>query len=249
VALQGLHVYIRELDTAIHKTAPQLARRCLDHHVRGVVILVCWEETLRNVRLLPVYVAALVDAGIEVRFWGYPRAGAEARFVAALRFADEKTGGVCVGLVPDPERPYRQGIADDHGLDATACARKLMQGIVDDAMTERHDLTVTSYGLPRGIPDFPWKEFLRWGASSPQVYNLSPADLRRAYKEYKDHGATEIIPSVQAFGEHDEAKLRPWLDTLLVADPALPGLIVWSWRQISAAEFRTFQGFAEERWP
>ncbi|MEN7974038.1 MAG: hypothetical protein ABFR47_09425 [Verrucomicrobiota bacterium] len=120
-----------------------------------------------------------------------------------------------------------------------------MRGVVD-IMTERHDLTVTSYGLPRGIGDLPWTEFLKWGESSPQIYNFAKRDIRRSFQQYKDRGATVLVPSIQGYGARDEAQLRPWLDELVEVYPDLPGIIIWSWRQLSWREFKTLQRFEED---
>lgn len=244
MSIRGLHVYIRVLSKPIHGTPTQLAHKCRDHRIKGVGLLFCWEDALRNQESLAAYSEALAQYGIEVRLWGYPKAGREHTFASAFRVSDELTNGICCGVVPDPEREYRQAVIKP--LDAALQARKLMAELMN-VMTERHDLTITSYGMPKGIPDFPWREFLKWGESSNQIYNFTLTDIRRSYRQWQQRGAGIIVPSTHAYGARDENHLKPWLDDLAAEYPDLPGIIVWSWRQISRKEFYTFQKFAEEQ--
>lgn len=90
-------------------------------------------------------------------------------------------------------------------------------------------------------PTFPWKVFGGLGWGSPQIYTLDDRRMRRGLTEWAGAGWEHVVPSVAAFGVRSGSAMRKRLE----AYRDYPGVIVWSFRQLDAAEWRVLGEFTE----
>jgi len=167
---------------------------------------------------LHLYADALQDQGIRVWVWGYPYAGREADFAAGM--ADAAAVTEADGLLLDPELPYRG---------RPEAARDLLVEVLD-VMDESLGIGVTSYGLQKFHPRFPWAEWAHVGFGSPQLYTVSDALFKRGMAEWRARWDL-VIPSIAAYGSKDESELPARLRL------AGSSCILWSWRQLSGREW------------
>jgi hypothetical protein len=251
----GIGVYIRGLQEKIHGTPKQAAKKARDHGVSFVVILACWQDMMRGTKIvrtlrsnhssfsrktrLNAYVSAFTEKGIDVWLWGYPWGGHEDSFVRAMKDATLFCNGQIKGWLLDPEIGYKWSRRTI--MTRTEQAQKLMN-LTLDAMDESLGLGITSYGVAKGHPNFPWNIFSQYGFGSPQLYNLNNIMIKRGLEQWKKHGWSHLAPSVQAFGAKDEEKLDGYLGLFNKLDrPPSEAFIFWSWRQLSNLEWHTIK--------
>lgn len=244
----GVGIFCRAFSGMVPPEAA--AAKAASHGVRHVALMAVWQELgqngIRNRASMAAFAKAFVDHGIRVRLWGYPWAGLEREFADTLRLHKSLCGRNATGVIVNPELGYRR--------DRAGPAEVLMHRVVD-VLDEGDDLWVSSYGHPEGVRDFPWAVFGCWGDASPQLYlDSDQASMARgleAWKRYWSQPGQLCIPGVPAFGDHDEDRLRAWLADLLAAYQEVygcspPGVIAWSWPQISSREWRTLEWLAGE---
>ena len=143
----------------------------------------------------------------------------------------------------DPELGYKWSQREI--MTRTSQAQKLME-LTIDAMDEGLNLGITSYGVARAHPNFPWNTFSQYGFGSPQLYNLNNVMIKRGLTQWQTHGWGHLVPSVQAFGAKDEEKLDGYLELYAKPDrPLSHGFIFWSWRQLSALEWRVIKKWSD----
>ena len=230
----GVGVYLRELSTV--GTPKAVAKRARDNGVRFVALLACWQDgaghKARNRKLLPAFAEELARVGVLPWIWGYPHAGLEERFVERMR---EAAAAPVAGWILDPEVSYKK---------KPAAAQKLVD-LTTDALTERLGLGVTSYGLAKAHPTFPWKTFGGRGWGSPQLYDVAPAQIDRGIAEWRAHGWEHVVPSVPSFGPKSGAKLHDFLSHFVDGKEDVAGFVVWSWTQTSSDEWRVLARWAD----
>jgi hypothetical protein len=202
------------------------------------------------------YADAFATAGINPWIWGYPWAGREQEFVDLM---GKSMNGNILGWILDPELGYKwKGGGTKAGQkEATAnaeaptgsqaamraAAAALVKGSLD-ALTEKHGLGVTSYGMAGYHKNLPWTEFgAGWG--SPQLYEVSPQEIDAGIASWRELGWDHIAPSVPAFGSKSGAKLHDFLSSLVDGNEAISGFVVWSWRSISPDEWRVFARWSD----
>lgn len=223
--------------------------------------------TITSVEDVRRYGDAFATVGINPWLWGYPWAGREAEFVERMEAA---TTGNVVGWILDPELGYkwkgsgtraRSGVwragghpgqkeADPNAPPPTGSqaamqkAASLLMSYSLDALTEKHGLGVTSYGMADYHRNFPWPEFQAgWG--SPQLYEVEPAQVDQGIASWRTLGWNHIVPSVPAFGSKSGANLHDFLSTFVDGSEGIAGFIVWSWPQISPDEWRVFRRWSD----
>lgn len=251
----GVGIFCRELSSM---EPPEVAaKKAAAAGIRHVALLAVWQEDgasiVRNRNRLPIYAEAFKAQNIKVRLWGYPWHGLEQEFCAALRRHIDASAGLISGVIVNPELGYRHG----RGVEAGA----LMQTVVD-VLAEGQDLWVSSFGHPEGIRDFPWHVFGMFGHQSGQFYlDGSEEAIRRGLAAWlrntQDPAAQLHIPGIPVYGEQDEAQLPRWLEWLKAAyadviKRPIPGVIAWSWPQVSTREWLLLSKLAAEldaAWP
>lgn len=175
------------------------------------------------------YSKAFRDAGIEVWVWGYPYPGRERQFVDQM-IADALTTGA-VGLILDPEKPYRKKHAQ---------ADMLMQMLRPEIERLGLALGVTSYGSIWYFKNFPWREFAQIPGTfaSPQIYdndnNFPASHSHKSFRMYQEAGFGEIVMSAPGYNKTTEQWIR-----LVNRYPAgTRGIIVWDWSNLRLRKWR-----------
>ncbi len=222
-------MYVRNITRRLHGTPAEAAAKAKDHGLSWVAIMACWQESDRhtpmNLRDLEPYAAAFREAGIDVWIWGYPWGGRESEFCDAMGKALELSGGS--GILIDPELGYK-------APDSPLRARRLVGGTLD-LLNESQGLGVTSYGLTTAHRTFPWDSFAGVGFGSPQVYTVHLKTAELALRQWKALGWDHVIASVPTFGKKSGAQIPAYAGEL---QKLCDGLIFWSWRSTSRAEWR-----------
>ncbi len=220
--------------------------------------------------LIARYAEALAARGVQPALWFYPWGGRENQLLDHIDEVLVVCDGTIVGLLPDPELGYkwRRGRARPAGAamanmrgqpeaipgrgagdmgQRIAQARALMGGLVD-LMTEAMWLMVTSYGLARFHPNFPWETFLEYGGLSGQLYGASPRETESGMEEWARLARDprlkrQYLPSIATYGPTAQGRLRA---TLSVWDGhPIQGMCAWSWPQTDAMEWRVLQEWGE----
>lgn len=228
----GVGVYVRNISRAKHTSAATLAERCHKYGLSFVALQACWQDDKTgehrdsNLGKLASYGAALRDQGIDVWVWGYPLAGSEDRFVDRMIAGAREAGAV--GLLLDPEVSYVRRPED---------ARRLVS-LTIDALDESLGLGITSFGMCNWHY-LPWQE-LQVGWGSPQVYTVDGQVLTSALEQWRE-GWHHVVPSIAAFGKHSG---RSMIDRVSLFRDC-PGVIVWSYQQISGAEWQVLSEFGD----
>ncbi len=266
----GVGIYLRALKP-MRETPKRAAKIAKDIGISFVAIYVVQQDisngkprTLSTNSLMDVqrYAEAFATVGIDPWIWGYPWAGRETEFVENMHDA---TGGNVVGWILDPELGYKwkgggtkagQKEADPNAPAPTGTqtaqrrAAKLLVSACLDAMTEKHNIGVTSYGCMSYHRPFPWEEFVvGWG--SPQLYEVEPAQVDQGIADWHKLGFGHVIPSVPAFGDKSGAKLHDFLSCFVDGTENIDGFLVWSWPQLSNDEGRVLARWADwfKRYP
>lgn len=236
-----LGVFIRQLNPSIHGTPALMAAKAKDHGVDYVAFLIAWQELRErqefNVVDLARYARAMRDQGIDVHLWVYPWESHEELMVKTFVKRTEELrqeGGrdAVQGWIIDPELGYKWFDRPETVIRQEA---QFFMNELLNAMDENLNLGVTSYGLVRGHPNFPWEVFLRYGWHCPQVYGFRPAQLTNALASWSSTKAA-MIPAIAGFGEFDEDRLEEYGREVISRD-GVDGIIVWSWRQLSSREW------------
>ena len=270
----GVYVRNLDRRFRARRTPQQFAKRMKDHGFRNVWLQACWSDHRghreSNRGQVRPYAEACAAAGLTVGLWGFPSPVAiEPYFDSMVQRASECGGGVDKGgviqsLLHDPELPWKvkggkhrevpmsmrgqgEAIEGDGLIDSmeelNECAHRFMGA---DAIA-RQEIGVpsvgnTSYGMAAWHP-IPYEIFAQYGWQSPQLYSVTPSQVAKGIKQWRDLGAGYIVPSVPAFGKNSGPRLAAHLDAFV--PHGIKGAIVWSSRQISAAELRTLQAFSE----
>jgi len=232
----GVGLYLRELRAATHGAPKAAARRARDNGVSFVALLACWQDRkghrARNVSRLPAYAEEFAAVGVTPWIWGYPHAGMEERFVERMRAASSEP---VAGWILDPEVSYKR----------RPMSAQTLVDLTLDSLSERLRLGVTSYGLPRAHPGFPWATFGGHGWGSPQLYGVSPALVDRGLADWRERGWTYAVPSVPSFGPKSGARLHDYLSGFVDGEEEIRGFLVWSWMQTTSDEWRVLARWAE----
>jgi len=232
----GIGLYLRQLDARTHGTPKAAARRARDNGVSFVALLACWQDgkghRARNVKRLPAYAEEFATAGVTPWIWGFPKAGLEDLFVERMQGA---SAAPVAGWILDPEASYKRKPKQ---------ARRLVD-LTLDSLSERLRLGVTSYGLAKAHPTFPWKTFGGHGWGSPQLYTVGPAHIDQGLAQWRAHGWAHLIPSVPSFGPRSGARLHDYLSNFVDGDEHVAGFVVWSWMQTKSDEWRVLARWAE----
>jgi len=114
-----------------------------------------------------------------------------------------------------------------------------------DILDESMGYGITSYGMAKGHPNFPWKEFGGCGLGSPQLYSVGPKDVDRGIRMWRDYGWTHIIPSVPAFGKNSGDRMHSHLSNFVDGEENIAGFLIWSYRQLQRAEWKVVARWSE----
>jgi len=209
------------------------------------------------------YAEAFNAQGIDVWLWGFPWAGAEERFIASMASATEMCPNLISGWLFDPELGYKWKGKNQSSLSMrgqpealtnismsgtkavrSKQAKKLMELAVN-AIGERLGLGVTSYGMAKYHPNFPWAEFGGYGFGSPQLYSVGPQQVDQGIQQWREHGWKTIIPSVPTFGNNDGEKLHNHLSSFVDGHEDISGFIFWVWRATSSKRGSAGRGVSE----
>ena len=236
VGLRGTGMFLRTLTTRIYGTPEQAARKAKEHGLRWVALMALGlrgsdaHEWVHPVEPLADYAAAFREAGIDVWVWFFPRADEPEQAAAVAGAALTACEGA--GLILDIEKPYRGRVE--------ACRRLVRASL--DQLDERQGIAVTSYPLERYHRTLPWAEMVA-GAGMPQTYRILPTSARRAVHEWRERGHASIVPVGPAFGPNSGSKLLRYLSEAYLDGgvPIIDGLGLWSWPQMSRAEWRVLE--------
>ncbi len=232
-------VFARWLNRRQYGTPAQAAKRARDHGLSWVALMAIGlvgrpaRERAHPVQILADYAQAFREAGVEVWVWFFPLAddpeGAAQVAGRALVAAQGR------GLVLDVEKPYSGDVA--------ACRR--LVGASLDELGEDQGIAVTSYPLARIHRRMPWEEMVA-GTGMPQTYTIAPSLARRAVREWRRRGHTSVVPLGPAYGPRSAGRLLPYLRAAYLDDgvPTVDGLGIWSWPQLSRAEWKTLEQVA-----
>ena len=264
---RGLGVYIRRLSKKHHGTPAECARKAKENNVSWVAILCAWQDRkgtadrhleINSPAKIAEYAKALEDEGIDCWVWSFPRAGwviEHSRTVrAALAIPSVR------GILLDPEiyfkwtsdeggevsgmRGTREAVDDPDARGSKDWARYWARQLVRetlDIMDESHGIGITSYGVQRFHPNFPWFDFGGVGFGSPQLYRVSRNLVWESVNTWGDQYES-ILPSIPTFGDQSGANLQGHLDKFEGLD--IQGICVWSWKQTDRREWATLRKWA-----
>ena len=279
---KGAGIYIRALDPNVHGLPAQAAKKAKDHGVSFVAIMACWQDIQdgkfrqvdanRRNDTMKRYSEAFKKEGIDPWIWGYPWAGHEDAYIESMFNA--WVPGVTVGMGHDPElgskwstkaapkgRTMRGQPEAITGVAASG-SQQVRRGQADKVMhltlqqlPEGGGYFTTSYGIARYHKNFPWKEYMQFGAISPQLYEEDLPAIDGAIDEwlvYKQQATglpvdqIQIVPSVAAYGKMAQLYMRRYLASFLLTKHPIHGVIVWSWRQIDEHEWDEIHRFSDD---
>ncbi len=231
----GLGIYTMELEK-LRLTPAAAAARAKNAGLSFVALLACWQEESSggavNRAELADYGAAFREAGLDVWVWGYPFAASWriTDFVATMKRSATDAGAA--GILLDPEDAFT-------GARARWMA-PLLRAIVD-VLDESLGLGITSFGVTKWHPTFPWADCGGWGWGSPQTYTVSIDLAVQAIAQWRELGWTKILPSLPTYGLNSEAKLAAYAAAILEhAD----GGLFWQWASTDDVEWRTIEALA-----
>jgi hypothetical protein len=234
-------VYIRGLTK--RSNPYEMADKCAESGITFAAFMTYWQEAEKdkrvNSKILAEDTEIFESHGIDPWVWAYPWCGKEEALLDRLKWAKNECEGRLRGFILDPELGYQGHRVGYEELESRA------EYLIDSTlnhMDESMELGITSFGCAHLHKTFPWEEFCS-GFGSPQFYKTDRIDrIRRGIQRWKDAGWTELIPSVPAFGPNDESNLVSYLDKIKRAaeevEIPITGWIFWSYRQISALEWR-----------
>jgi hypothetical protein len=246
--MKGTGIYLRGLSEGSYGTPKQAAKKAKDNGISFVAILAAWQypdKTImsngRDPSLIQKYADAFFTAGIDVWLWGYPWAGREHEYVDRLAQVSESCK-VIQGWLHDPELGYKWTVSEKQKI--LKCATELKR-LTQCYALDPIEIGVTSYGMPKGQPNFPWSVFGSWGFGSPQLYTVGPADVDRGIVQWREKGWKTILPSVPLYGVNSGAKLHDFLSSFVDGEEFIDGFIFWSWPQASDDEWRVMARWAD----
>lgn len=235
---RGVSMYVRRIPDAAY--GRELAARAADHGLRALFLAMVWQDhrgTVDMVKRAPEIACAeeCRRRGVDVWGWGYPDAGQEDAFVAAVREHLDALG--LRGPLLDVEKPYRS---------AAAAARALVRKTLD-VMDERHGIGMTSYGNPGMFTPDVAAILAACGWVSPQTYTVEPWVARKhvlAWRELMGQAGSSaaLIASVPTYGPNSEGSLGAYLGAL---EEHVDGFIAWSEPSTSPLEWKTLERWAQ----
>ena len=257
----GLGLYIRRMS---RRTIEARCKKMADHGVTWAAIGAVWQRSTSTTLINPPDVCHAIAEGllknrIQPWVWGYPWKGREVNFVAKMKAASFLA---IQGWLLDPEK----GAKDMDEDVAFAEAKELFWAVVRS--NPYRVIGMSSYGLPRGHPTFPWEAFgdisngfnplkeVDFGA--PQLYDQTPARIRRGLEQWRARGFDVLVPCFGTYRyDKDEDGLRiyprmnePELTQHLQAfldlkdEFSIPAVIGWSEAQISRGGWRAIEKLA-----
>jgi hypothetical protein len=266
--MHGIGIYMRGLGSKWHRSPAKAAKRAADHGVSFVAIMGCWQEwrkgKYRNVGQDSAKVARYADAfdakGIRVWLWGYPWGGNEVQFTETM-FETGKDS-LIAGWVLDPELGYKwkgrqrgvtmrgqpeaiRGAKPGGTKDERTAQAARLRGRTLDMLRSEQGLCVTSYGMAKYHPTFPWKEFSVVGIGSPQLYSVNAKQVDQGIAQWRALGWENIVPSVPAYGRNDGIHMHAHLSNFVDGNENIDGFIFWSWRQLSSRKGSAGSGMSE----
>jgi hypothetical protein len=212
---RGKGVFIRSLR---HWTPDELAAFVRSLDLSWVAIQILWSEPGGDHRLhndrIGEYTAALNAAGVDVWVWLYPSPDGVDQAVERTRFAYAAAPSVR-GVIIDPEKPFYSHAHAPAGAALMAHLAQLGRPV-----------GVTSYGMPRFHPGFPWEAFVKHAAFGvPQVYSdRGPSYAPEAVAEWSSLGFPAIVPALGASAKHSGAemvRLASWVPR------GMPAVVWW----------------------
>jgi hypothetical protein len=273
--LHGTGLYLRRLSTRIHGTPEQAAKKAADHNLSFVALMGVWQEYRKgefdqsnlNLRAsrLKRYSEAFQEAGVDVWLWGYPWGGHEEAFVEGMLEADQQA--LSSGWLLDPELGYKWGHRSDKARTNMRKQPEAIRGVNPNGTRDEREeqatrlmnlseeaaknLGVTSYGLAKWHPNFPWKQFLSHDSApilSPQLYSISPAYVRKGIRDWHELASDfdrerTMCASIPTYGVNSNSKLD---EHLAAFDDSVDGFIGWSWLQTNRKEWDILKKYAEK---
>jgi hypothetical protein len=264
---KGLALFVRAMSRS---TVEDRVKCMADHGLTWAAIGTIWQERredrwINEPSLTHFIVEACLRHGLSPYLWGYPSRGRE------IDFARDIGKCLCpgvVGLIPDPEVRFK-ATDDDHDgkvepdeiKRAYEDARTLFRELV--GLNPYLLLGFTSYGAVRGHPTLPWKAFFVPGEldplnecafAVPQLYDQSPARIRRGLEEYRTLGADVLVPGYSTYRFAPDGSTPRMtsteLDTHLGHFMALrsefgfDAMIGWSETQVSRSSWKVLEKYA-----
>ena len=221
----------------------------------------------RDAELIKKYADAFAAQGIAVWIWGFPWGGREEAYVERMDHVTQVCDGVIHGWLHDPELGYKwkrgrrakkippgmRGQPEFTGghvnpKGSRGARQKEAAKLVElsiDCLDEDMGIGITSYGMAKGHPNFPWVEFGGVGWGSPQLYSPGPRDVDRGIRMWRERGWNTLLPSLPTFGKNSGAKLHDHISNFVDGDENVDGFIFWSWRQTQRDEWRILARWAE----
>ena len=233
-------IYVRGL-----RSGTEPARLATDYAGNGInmVLIKCIGQDpgkkMHNVntKLLSKYVKEFDDVGITCGIWGYPWGGMENKFVERLSWCIDRCEGRIRWICLDPELGYKYKI---HGMDKANHYASMLVNKTIDVMDESMNLIVTSYGVKRWHPGFPWDNLLA-GVGSPQFYKATESQIQDGIEDWKNAGWDSMMPSIPSYGPNSGEHLVAYTDIIRAAmDTAGAkhvGWIIWSDRQMDRLDW------------
>jgi len=227
---------------------------------RGVVIK-AWDgayEYRPNKQLLPDFVAAFKEIGIEVYLWGYnygtwvdrggnfrSQALAEAR--VTVRMVEKYQP---LGIWNDAEVQYKRPRSDRN---ARIYQAHLLQELGAD-----YPIALSSYRYPKLHPEFPFSEFMKGAGTyhAQQMYWMGDnrldgpeKQLARSINELRQIKVAPFIPVGVAAAEHGWAPTNQQLQNFMNAcvNQDCLGFSFWSWQHAESEGY--WQTIANFDWP
>lgn len=236
---RGTGVFARWLSTRVYGTPMQAALRAREHGLSWVGLMALGlvgdpsRERDHPVSILADYAQAFREVGLEVWIWFFPLADDPERAADVAGRALRAAGGR--GLILDVEKPYRGHVG---------ATRRLVTASLDQ-LREDQGVAVTSYPLARYHRPLPWSELVV-GTGMPQTYTIAPELARVAVEEWRDRGHTSIVPIGPAYGPNSGTRLQHYLEAAYfdAGVPTVDGLGIWSWPQLSSAEWRVLEAIS-----
>ena len=265
---RGLGAYIRKINRRVHGSPAKAAAHAKARGMGWVAILCAWQDKRgqhdRHVEYnrddIADYAQAFAEEGVDPWVWTFPRATYEHEHARTVR---EALGHKHVrGVLLDPEVYYKwdssheemdnktvRGVYEAVEVEgkkgsedwARYWARTLVRSTLD-ALGKDQGIGVTSYGVTRFHPNFPWEDFGGVGFGSPQLYRVSDRLVQESVDAWHHLGWDKILPSIPTFGDQSGTNLARHLDKFSGLD--ISGLIAWSWKQPDHREWGVLQGWA-----
>lgn len=241
-------IFLRGINPKIHDPPLEMAKKCADHGVSFVPIMIFWQgrDGNKNVNSssLVEYAAAFENVGIDTGIWVYPWCGREEGVIHRIQWALERAPIRLISL--DPELGY-QGYKVGRESAANG-AERLITGVID-VMTEAQDLDITSFGCAHMHKTFPWEEMCA-GIGSPQFYfEESENEMKAGFARWVKAGWKSFMPAIPTFGPNSDKKLLEYAYQVFEcgreSGALIDGCIFWSLRQTDRIEWDEIKFLAE----